>query len=131
MLEDEKAPTAVGFLKRAVKFFATHGVQVERVMTDNGSPYVSFAHKLACRQMKIKHIRTRPRRPQTNGKAERFIRTMLEGWAYGRIYATSRERRRALQPWLDFYNRRRPHGATGHKPPITRLNGNNLLGSYN
>ena len=130
VLENEKAPTAVGFLKRAVRFFAAHGIQVERVMTDNGSPYVSFAHKLACRQLKIKHIRTRPRRPQTNGKAERFIRTMLEGWAYGRIYATSHERQRALGPWLDFYNRRRPHGATGHKPPITRLNGNNLLRSY-
>jgi transposase InsO family protein len=130
VLDDEKAPTAVGFLKRAVKHFASHGVQVERVMTDNGSPYVSFAHKLACRQLKIKHIRTRPRRPQTNGKAERFIRTMLEGWAYGRIYSSSRERRRALQPWLDFYNHRRPHGATGHKPPITRLNGNNLIRSY-
>ena len=130
VLEDEKATTAVGFLKRAVKFFAAHGIQVERVMTDNGSPYRSFAHAIACRQLKLKHIRTRPRRPQTNGKAERFIRTMLEGWAYGRIYASSAERERALQPWLDFYNRRRPHGATGHKPPITRLNGNNLLGSY-
>ena len=130
VLENEKAPTAVGFLKRAIKFFASHGIQVERVMTDNGSPYVSFAHKLACRQLKIKHIRTRPRRPQTNGKAERFIRTMLEGWAYGRIYASSRERTAALPAWIDFYNRRRPHGAAGHKPPITRLNGNNLLGSY-
>ena len=130
VLDDERAPTAVGFLKRAVKFFASHGIQVERVMTDNGSAYVSFAHKLACRQLKIKHLRTRPRRPQTNGKAERFIRTMLDGWAYGRIYATSQERRTALEPWLHFYNRRRPHGATGHKPPITRLNGNNLLRSY-
>ena len=130
VLNDEKATTAVGFLRRAVKFFASHGIQVERVMTDNGSPYVSFAHKLACRQLKLRHIRTRPRRPQTNGKAERFIRTMLEGWAYGRIYASSAERERALKPWLDFYNRRRPHGATGHKPPIARLNGNNLLESY-
>jgi transposase InsO family protein len=130
LLSDEKAITAVGFLRRAVKFFASHDIRVERVMTDNGSPYISFAHALACRQLHIKHLRTRPRRPQTNGKAERFIRTMLAGWAYGRIYASSQERHHALDPWLDFYNRRRPHGAIGHKPPITRLRGNNLLGSY-
>jgi transposase InsO family protein len=130
LLSDEKATTAVGFLRRAVKFYASHGITVERVLTDNGSPYVSFAHALACRRLQLKHLRTRPRRPQTNGKAERFIRTMLTGWAYGRIYATSRERKNALAPWLDFYNRRRPHGALGHQPPISRLSGNNLLGSY-
>jgi transposase InsO family protein len=130
LLADERATTAVGFLRRAIKFFAAHGIAVEAVMTDNGSPYVSFAHAFACRQLKVKHLRTRPRRPQTNGKAERFIRTMLAGWAYGRIYASSRERKDALGPWLDFYNRRRPHGALGHKPPVTRLVGNNLLGSY-
>ena len=130
VLHDEKALTAIAFLRRAVTFFAAHGVTVESVMTDNGSAYVSFAHAAACRALKIKHIRTRPRRPQTNGKAERFIRTMLNGWAYGRIYASSQERQRALQPWLHFYNHRRPHGATGHQPPITRLIGNNLLGSY-
>jgi len=130
LLGDEKATTAIAFLRRAVKFFASHGIRIERVLTDNGSPYVSFAHALACRQLHIKHLRTRPRRPQTNGKAERFIRTMLAGWAYGRIYASSRERKDALEPWIDFYNRQRPHGAIGHKPPITRLRGNNLLGSY-
>jgi transposase InsO family protein len=130
VLADERAPTAVGFLQRAVKFFASQGITVERVMTDNGSPYVSFAHKFACRALRIKHLRTRPYRPQTNGKAERFIRTMLDGWAYGRIYRSSAERQAALEPWLDFYNRRRPHGALGHKPPLTRLSGNNLLGSY-
>jgi len=130
VLEDEKATTAVGFLRRAVKFFASHGIEVEAVMTDNGSPYVSFAHAFACRQLKLKHLRTRPYRPQTNGKAERFIRTMLAGWAYGRIYGSSRDRRAALEPWVDFYNRRRPHGALGHKPPVTRLSGNNVLGSY-
>jgi transposase InsO family protein len=130
VLEDEKATTAIAFLRRAVKFFAANGIRVAAVMTDNGSPYVSFAHALACRQLKLKHVRTRPRRPQTNGKAERFIRTMLAGWAYGRIYGSSRERRQALDPWIDFYNRRRPHGALGHKPPVTRLSGNNLLGSY-
>jgi transposase InsO family protein len=130
VLQNERATTAVGFLRRALGHFAEHGIKVERVMTDNGSPYRSSAHAIACRVLGIKHLRTRPRRPQTNGKAERFIRTLLDGWAYGRIYATSRERRHALDPWLDFYNRRRPHGSLGHKPPITRLAGNNLLGSY-
>jgi transposase InsO family protein len=130
VLDDERAPTAIGFLRRAVSFFAEHGVRVERVMTDNGSAYVSIAHALACRGLGIKHLRTRPRRPQTNGKAERFIRTMLDGWAYGRIYGSSRERQEALSGWLQFYNRRRPHGALGRQPPICRLGGNNLLGSY-
>src|SRR5215211_3614423 len=102
VLEDEKATTAVGFLRRAVKFFASHGIEVEAVMTDNGSPYVSFAHAFACRQLKLKHLRTRPYRPQTNGKAERFIRTMLAGWAYGRIYGSSRDRRAALEPGSTF-----------------------------
>jgi transposase InsO family protein len=130
VLGDERATTAVGFLRRALDFYATHGVTVERVMTDNGSAYISIAHAVACRALGLKHLRTRPRRPQTNGKAERFIRTMLDGWAYGRIYATSRERRDALGPWLEFYNRRRPHGALGRQPPVTRLRGNNLLRSY-
>jgi transposase InsO family protein len=131
LLGDEKATTAVGFLRRALAHYRSHGIRVERVMTDNGSPYRSTAHAIACRALGIKHLRTRPRRPQTNGKAERFIRTLLAGWAYGRIYASSAERKAALDPWLEFYNRRRPHGALGHKPPITRLAGNNLLGSYN
>jgi transposase InsO family protein len=130
VLADERATTAIGFLTRALAFFASHGVRVERVMTDNGSPYVSTAHAIACRTLGVRHIRTRPRRPQTNGKAERFIRTMLDGWAYARIYATSSERQQALPAWLDFYNRRRPHGALARKPPITRLIGNNLLRSY-
>jgi transposase InsO family protein len=130
VLADERATTAVGFLRRALTFFAAHGIRVERVMTDNGSAYVSIAHAVACRALGIKHLRTRPRRPQTNGKAERFIRTLLDGWAYGRIYGSSRERHAALGGWLDFYNRRRPHGALGRQPPVTRLRGNNLLGSY-
>jgi transposase InsO family protein len=130
VLGDERATTAVGFLRRALAFYAAHDVRVERVMTDNGSAYVSIAHAVACRALGIRHLRTRPRRPQTNGKAERFIRTMLDGWAYGRIYGSSRERRDALVSWLDFYNRRRPHGALGRQPPVTRLGGNNLLGSY-
>jgi transposase InsO family protein len=99
-------------------------------MTDNGSAYVSITHAVACHALGLKHLRTRPRRPQTNGKAERFIRTMLDDWAYGRIYASSPERQAALGPWLDFYNHRRPHGALSRQPPATRLCGNNLLGSY-
>ena len=98
---------------------------------DNGPAYRSTVHALACRALGIRHLRTRPYRPQTNGKAERFIRTMLGGWAYGAIYRDSAERNAALSGWLDFYNRRRPHGAIGHKPPIARLHErNNLLGSY-
>jgi transposase InsO family protein len=131
VLDDERATSAIGFLRRALSFFADHGVQVERVMTDNGSAYISTAHAIACRALHIKHLRTRPRRPQTNGKAERFIRTLLGGWAYGRIYRSSRERRATLDRWLDFYNHRRPHGALGRHPPVSRLGGNNLLGSYN
>jgi transposase InsO family protein len=130
VLEDERAVTSVGFLRRALEFFARHGIAVERVMTDNGSAYISIAHAVACRALGVRHLRTRPRRPQTNGKAERFIRTMLDGWAYGRIYGSSRERQDALDGWLHFYNCRRPHGALGRQPPVSRLCGNNLLGSY-
>ena len=86
VLTDEKARTAVGFLRRALRFYAGYGITVERVMTDNGSAYISAMHALACRALGVRHLRTRPRRPQTNGKAERFIRTMLGGWAYGAIY---------------------------------------------
>jgi transposase InsO family protein len=128
VLPDEKATTAVGFLRRALAFFRRYGVTVERVMTDNGSPYVSAVHAIACRALGIRHLRTRPRRPQTNGKAERFIRTLLTGWAYGAIYRDSRERTAALDGWLWTYNHRRRHTAIGRQPPITRLN--NLLGSY-
>jgi transposase InsO family protein len=132
VLGDEKASTAVGFLRRAVKHFASYGIQVKRLITDNGGAYVSTVHAIACRAMGIRHIRTRPYRPQTNGKAERFIRTMLGGWAYGAIYRSSAERTAALDGWLNYYNHHRPHGALSHKPPITRLNElNNLLGSYN
>ena len=131
VLGDERATTAIGFLKRAVEFFDRHGVRVERVLTDNGSPYVSTIHALACRSLAIRHLRTRPRRPQTNGKAERFIRTLLGGWAYGAIYGSSRERSHALDGWLWRYNHHRRHRALGRRPPIARLNErNNLLGSY-
>jgi transposase InsO family protein len=131
VLADEKAITAAGFLRRAVKHYAGYGITVERLITDNGSAYVSTVHAIACRTLGIRHLRTRPYRPQTNGKAERFIRTMLGGWAYGAIYRDSAERTAALAGWLDFYNRRRPHGALSHRPPLARLNElNNLLGSY-
>lgn len=128
VLADEKADTAVGFLRRAVEFFSRHGIRCERVITDNGSPYISRAHAIACRQLGLRHLRTRPYRPQTNGKGERFIRTMLEGWAYGPIYASSDQRTRALDGWLWHYNHHRKHQAIGRQPPIQRLN--NLLGTY-
>jgi len=133
VLDDEKAVTAVGFLRRAVAHFARFGIQVERLMTDNGSAYRATIHALACKALGIKHLRTRPYRPRTNGKAERFIRTMLGGWAYGAIYRDSDERHRALAGWLDFYNRRRPHRSLGRQAPLERLhalNRNNVLGSY-
>ena len=131
VLGDEKASTAAGFLRRAIAFYARYGITVQRVLTDNGAAYRSTIHAVACRALGIRHLRTRPRRPQTNGKAERFIRTLLAGWAYGAIYHDSAERTAALAGWIDFYNRRRPHGALSHKPPIARLNElNNPLGSY-
>jgi transposase InsO family protein len=132
VLRDEKAKTAVGFLKRALAFYRRHGVGVERVMTDNGSAYRSAVHAIACKALGIRHLRTRPYRPQTNGKAERFIRTMLGGWAYGAIYRNSKERAAALEGWLWRYNFRRPHGSLGRRPPAARLAElNNALGSYN
>jgi transposase InsO family protein len=133
VLSDETALTAIGFLCRAASHYASYGIIVEHLLTDNGSAYRSAVHAIACRTLGIRHLRTRPYRPQTNGKAERFIRTMLGGWAYGAIYRSSAERNAALAGWLDYYNRHRPHGALSHRPPIARLhelNGNNLLGSY-
>src|SRR3954470_21173507 len=111
VLLDEKASTAAGFLRRAVAHYERHGVTVERILTDNGSCYRGFVHGVACRQLRIRHLRTRPYRPQTNGKAERFIRTMLNGWAYGAIYRSSQERTAALDGWLWHYNHRRQHSA--------------------
>jgi transposase-like protein len=131
VLADEKATTSVGFLNRAIAFYASHGIAVARLMTDNGAPYRSTIHAFACRALGLRHLRTRPYRPRTNGKAERFIRTLLGGWAYGAIYGSSSERAAALDGWLWVYNHRRPHGALSHKPPIARLNEqNNLAGSY-
>jgi transposase InsO family protein len=131
VLGDEKAITAIAFLRRAVAFFERHGMPVEQLLTDNGSPYRSAVHAIACRTLGVRHLRTRAYRPQTNGKAERFIRTMLGGWAYGAIYRDSRERTAALDGWLFHYNHHRKHSALGHKPPIARLNERtNPLGTY-
>jgi transposase InsO family protein len=127
VLADEKGATAAGFLRRALAFFARYGIRVERVLTDNGSAYRATVHALACRALAVRHLRTRPYRPQTNGKAERFIRTLLNSWAYGAIYGSSRERTAALDGWLWHYNHRRRHSAPSHRPPVSRTN---LLGSY-
>ena len=128
VLGDEKASTAIAFLGRVIAFYRRHGITVERVMTDNGSAYRSAVHALACRALGVRHLRTRAYRPQTNGKAERLIRTLLGGWAYGAIYRSSRERAAALDGWLYHYNHHRPHRAIGRQTPINRLN--NLLGTY-
>jgi len=127
VLPDEKATTAARFLVRAVRFYRRHGIQVERVLTDNGAAYIAVSHAIACRRLRIRHLRTRPYRPQTNGKAERFIRTMLAGWAYAAVYASSDQRTAALDRWLWHYNHQRRHAALSHQPPISRTN---LLGSY-
>jgi transposase InsO family protein len=127
VLPDEKATTAAAFLRRAIAFYRRYGIRVDRVISDNGSAYRSTVHAIACRRLKIKHLRTRPYRPQTNGKAERFIRTLLADWAYGAIYRSSSERTAALDGWLWHYNHRRRHSALGHQPPVSRTN---LLGSY-
>jgi transposase InsO family protein len=131
VLSDEQGATAAGFLQRAVRFYAGYGITVQRVMSDNGACYVSAIHAVACRLLGLRHLRTRPYRPRTNGKAERFIRTMLGGWAYGAIYASSAQRTAALDGWLWTYNHRRPHGSLSHKPPAARLRElNNQPGTY-
>jgi transposase InsO family protein len=127
---DEKAETAVGVLHRAVAWFADHGVTIERVLSDNGACYRSFAWRDACTALGISHKRTRPYRPQTNGKIERFHRTLADGWAYAKFYGSETERRQALPGWLHFYNHHRPHSAIGAMPPISRI-GNNLPGHHN
>jgi transposase InsO family protein len=121
VLPDERGPTCVEFLDRAIAWFADRAVRVERVMSDNGSGYVSHAFAAACTRHRIRHLRTRPYRPRTNGKAERFIQTLLREWAYAVRYETSEHRTLALGPWIEYYNRQRPHGALSHKPPATRL----------
>jgi transposase InsO family protein len=121
VMKNEKRGCAIAFLKAAVAYYASLGVTVERVMTDNGSCYKSFAFQKACRRLGLKHIRTRPYTPKTNGKAERFIQTALREWAYARAYPTSDRRAAELPVWLHRYNWHRPHGSLKSKTPISRL----------
>lgn len=121
VLPDEKGATAAGFLRRAVAWLKGMGITVERVLSDNGACYRSGAHAQACRELGMRHLFTRPYRPRTNGKAERFIQTLTNRWAYGAIYGSSAERTAALSGWLDHYNFRRRHGSLGHKAPAARL----------
>jgi transposase InsO family protein len=126
---DEKAATAIGVLRRAVAWFAERGVTVERVLSDNGSAYRSYAWRDACAELCITPKRTRPYRPQTNGKIERFHRTLADGWAYARFYESTQHRNTALPGWLHFYNHHRAHSAIGGRPPVTRLT--NVPGHHN
>jgi transposase InsO family protein len=128
VLRDEPSVTVAGFLRRAVAWFARRGVVAQRVLSDNGSAYRSRLVAAACEALALGHRFTRPYTPSTNGKAERFIQTMLAEWAYGRIYGSSSERTRQLQPWLTNYNFTRPHGALGHQPPASRLT--NVVRNY-
>ena len=121
ILDDEKGPTCVGFLRRAIGYFASLGITVQAVMTDNGTGYRSKVHRAAIINLGIRHHRTQPYRPRTNGKAERFIQTLQREWAYNVAYPSSSHRRRALLPWLRYYNCRRPHSALGHKTPISQI----------
>jgi transposase InsO family protein len=129
VMKSERQGCAVAFLRAAIAYYAGLGVKVERVMTDNGSCYKSVAFRKACKRLGLKHIRTKPYTPRTNGKAERFIQTSLREWAYARAYNTSQERAAELPRWLHRYNWHRPHGSIGSNTPISRLAlaGNNLL----
>ena len=118
---DEKATSAIACLRGAVAYYLSLGITVTRVMTDNGSCYKSFAVAAACKALNLRHIRTKPYTPKTNGKAERFIQTALREWAYARAYQTSDQRKRHLPGWTHMYNWHRPHGGIGSKPPISRL----------
>jgi transposase InsO family protein len=118
---NEKGDTATAFLEAAVAHFAQRGVRIQRVMTDNGSGYLSHAFRDACHRLQIRHVRTRPYTPRTNGKAERFIQTCLREWAYAEAYPTSQQRTVALDHWLHHYNWHRPHTALKSLPPVSRL----------
>ena len=129
MLDDLTAACAIAFLQRGIAWFADRGVRIRAVMTDNGSCYTAHSYRQALRQLELKQLRIKPGRPRTNGKAERFIQTLLNEWAYARIYGSSTERTTALALYLDRYNYRRPHGSLSHQPPASRLN--NVVGNYN
>ena len=120
MLPDQKAETTIGFLHSAVDFFARHGIGVRALLTDNGSSYRSSLFRAACQNMQLKHRRTKPYTPRTNGKAERFIQTALREWAYAKHWTDSEQRDAHLQPWTHYYNHQRPHGSLSYKPPISR-----------
>ena len=121
VLADERAVSTTAFLRSAVRWFRQQGIRAERVMTDNGSGYTAHAFAHACRELGLRHLRTRPYTPRTNGKAERFIQTLLREWGYARPYRTSRQRARKLDPWLRYYNRQRPHSALRGLPPQSRI----------
>jgi len=127
MHDDERKGSAVAFLQAAVAHYGALGVTIKRLITDNGPAYRSQLFAKTCHALGIKHSFTRPYRPQTNGKAERFIQTCLREWAYGRVWANSKERTTWLPAFLSYYNARRPHSALGYRPPASRLGGNNLL----
>ena len=120
MLPDQKAETTSGFLRSALDFFATHGISARALLTDNGSSYRSTLFRQTCLESRLKHHRTRPYTPRTNGKAERFIQTALREWARAKHWASSEERDASLRPWTDYYNLQRPHGSLNYKPPISR-----------
>jgi transposase InsO family protein len=120
MLPDQKAETTIGFLHDALAFYQRHGIQVRALLTDNGSSYRSHQFRSVCSQLEIKHQRTRPYTPRTNGKAERFIQTLLREWAYAKHWKDSDERDQHLQPWTTYYNFERPHGSLNYNPPISR-----------
>lgn len=123
VLPDQHGTTCAAFLRRAVAWWAHRAVPVQRVLTDNGSGYLSRAFRDACEQLTVRHRRTRPYTPRTNGKAERFIQTLLREWAYATAYPDSRTRRRELRPWLRYYNRERPHAGLAYGTPWSRLRG--------
>ena len=131
MMPDEKAVSSASFLGQAVAYFARLGIPISRVMTDNGPCFYADRFRDACRELKIKHIRTRIYTPRTNGKAERFIQTAIREWAYARLYQNSAERNSQLLPWVHQYNWHRPHASLNQMPPISRagplFHGNNLL----
>ena len=129
VLDDLTASCAIAFLRRAHAWFAERGVQVKAVMSDNGACYLAHAYAKALHELDLRHLRIKPRRPRTNGKAERFIQTLTNEWAYARIYGSSAERTKALPLYLKRYNFKRPHGSLGKQAPATRLN--NVVGNYN
>jgi len=132
ILADETATSACAFVLAALRYYRSLGVEVEQIMTDNGSAYTSRRFARLLRRLGIRHVRTRPYTPRTNGKAERFIQTLLREWAYAFVYPSSAHRTEELQPWMYHYNFHRPHSAVAHKPPITRLGfeGNNVVRNY-